>query len=115
MLGPKDPSGATRINVVDGSSWTGIYGANGAINIVDQSAASSYKGIYHPCGAFNIFNNTSGSLEGVYHKLLGVWNITTIADGNGSTFISVITGSLGGGVSNSGIPIGLLLSLTYSS
>lgn len=97
MLGPKDPSGATRINIVSGSTWTGIYGTNGAINVVDQTAASTYKGIYHPCGAFNIYNTTSSSLEGVYHKLLGVWNVSTTSSTNGATYVVIISGSFGSG------------------
>lgn len=38
--------------VVPGSSYTGLYAANGSYNIV-INASGSYQGLYHPCGAYN--------------------------------------------------------------
>ena len=46
-------SGALRINLVTGSSYVGLYAADGALNVVDVSGVSisTYGGLYHPSGA----------------------------------------------------------------
>lgn len=46
-------SGALRIKLVTGSSYVGLYAADGALNVVDVSgvAVSAYGGLYHPSGA----------------------------------------------------------------
>ena len=46
-------SGALRVNIVTGSSYVGIYAADGALNVVDVSGVSinTYGGLYHPSGA----------------------------------------------------------------
>lgn len=46
-------SGALRINLVTGSSYVGLYAADGALNVVDVGSASinTYGGLYHPSGA----------------------------------------------------------------
>ena len=46
-------SGALRVNIVSGSSYVGLYAADGALNVVDVSgiSTSTYGGLYHPSGA----------------------------------------------------------------
>lgn len=46
-------SGSLRVNIVTGSSYVGIYAADGAMNVVDVSGVSinTYGGLYHPSGA----------------------------------------------------------------
>ena len=46
-------SGSLRINLVTGSSYVGLYAADGAMNVIDVSGVSisTYGGLYHPSGA----------------------------------------------------------------
>ena len=46
-------SGALRIKLVSGSSYVGLYDADGSLNVVDVSGVSinTYGGLYHPSGA----------------------------------------------------------------
>lgn len=43
--------GSLRYTVVSGSSWTGLFAADGSYNIVLDSVGT---GIYHSCGAFRV-------------------------------------------------------------
>lgn len=46
--------GYLNITVVDGTSRTGYYTADGSVNIVNATGESGHVGVYHPCGAINI-------------------------------------------------------------
>ena len=43
------PEGYT---IVDGSTVTGLYAADGTTNVVDSAEEEGFLGIYHPCGAY---------------------------------------------------------------
>lgn len=49
--------GAINTTTVVGNTYTGMYAADGSINIVVDDA--SHVGIYHPCGAFRVNSGTS--------------------------------------------------------
>lgn len=51
-----------RYTAVSGSSWTGLYAADGSFNVVLDD--TSFKGLYHPCGAFRV--NTTNSFNNTY-------------------------------------------------
>lgn len=51
-------SGKINTTVVNGSSFTGLYAADGSINIVVDDASN--RGVYHPCGAVRV-NSATGS------------------------------------------------------
>lgn len=60
-----DATGATNIIVVPGTSHTGLYNACGALNVVPASG-TSHVGVYHACGALNVvFGSEVGKL---YHS-----------------------------------------------
>ena len=41
----------TRATIVSGTSFTGLYAADGSFNVVESNGIG-FKGIYHPCGAY---------------------------------------------------------------
>lgn len=50
--------GKINTTVVTGSSTTGLYAADGSINVVVDDAVN--QGVYHPCGAIRL-NSSNGS------------------------------------------------------
>lgn len=54
----------TRVTVVNGSTYTGVYAADGSINVVVLVAPAGWEGVYHDCGAFNVVMSSDQSL---YH------------------------------------------------
>lgn len=50
--------GKINTTTVNGATYTGLYAANGSINVVLDDAVN--KGIYHPCGAIRV-NTTPNS------------------------------------------------------
>lgn len=51
LVGVYAPDGSIYVNILeDEDTFTGIYGANGAINVVDGAG----RGVYSPCGALNV-------------------------------------------------------------
>lgn len=74
-MGIYDESGKIQVNVVDGTTRTGIYAADGSINIVVDDEDNT--GVTHPCGALRANSGTgtetydpSGAMY--YNFLLGV-------------------------------------------
>lgn len=61
--------GTINTTVVDGSTFTGLYAADGSINVVLDD--TTYKGVYHPCGAFRVNSGTGSSVydaSGAYYS-----------------------------------------------
>lgn len=51
FVGTLAEDGTIYVNILlDEDDFTGIYGANGAINVVEGAG----KGVYSPCGALNV-------------------------------------------------------------
>lgn len=48
--------GKIRTTTVAGSALTGLWAADGSINIVVDDAVN--KGVYHPCGAIRVNSGT---------------------------------------------------------
>ncbi len=106
--------GSMNVTVVDGLSYTGLHAADGSINVILASGLT-YVGAYHPCGAWWV---TVAPTPSTYPNPIrapdGSLNVSETPYTNGGQRVTVVSGSLtpGGGA---GIPMGLLLTLTYSS
>lgn len=102
-----------NVTVVNGSTYTGLYAADGSINVV-KANGSSYVGLYHPCGAWNVTPVTSGVRS--YNAPDGSMNVeVTPYPYTGATRVTVVSGSLSSGGGTLGTPMGLLLALTYAA
>lgn len=101
--------GSMRVTVVAGTSWTGVFAADGSINV---KLRTSEYGTYHPCGAILVSVSTSPS-DGWFAPW-GAWYVRETPYTNGGSKVTVVSGSLsGGGGPTQGTPMGLLLLLTY--
>jgi hypothetical protein len=106
--------GSMNVTVVDGLSYTGLHAADGSINVI-LAPGGTYVGAYHPCGAWYV---TVAPVEVTRPNPIrapdGSLNVSVSPYTNGGQRVTVVSGSLtpGGGA---GIPMGLLLTLTYSS
>lgn len=50
-VGTRAPDGSTYVTILtDEDEMTGVYAANGSINVVDGAG----RGVYSPCGALNV-------------------------------------------------------------
>lgn len=97
--------GHVSVTEVDGTTFTGLYAADGSLNVYDATSDTVPNGLYHPCGAMNITitdgttltgryaNNGSlyvvidSTQYGVYHSC-GAMNITGIVVSNAVSFLS---------------------------
>jgi hypothetical protein len=89
--GVYDPSGATRVTVVDGSALTGLYAADGSLNVV-VSNPSIYSGVYHACGALNVTVTTTQT--GRYAANGSLYVAET--NGLGALYVIAVSGDFGG-------------------
>ena len=64
------------VTVVNGTTLTGLYDADGSINIFDTTNESGVWGMYHPCGALNVFGVDGTSPVG-YYAANGAINVIT--------------------------------------
>lgn len=80
-----DANNQIILTEVDGSSYTGLYAADGSYNIVINNR-STYKGLYHPCGAYNAVVYSSGIKS--YYAPNGSVYITDNADETGYTILA---------------------------
>lgn len=96
--------GKVNVTQVNGSTWTGLYASDGSINVVVDDAA--HYGVFHPCGAYRLNSSISG---------------TSYYDTTGAIYANMLFGvgadpaDISGGASTAGIPMGLLLTLTYAA
>ena len=97
--------GHVSVTEVDGTTFTGLYAADGSLNVYDATSDTVPNGLYHPCGAMNISitdgttltgryaNNGSlyvvidSTQYGVYHSC-GAMNITGIVVSNAVSVLS---------------------------
>lgn len=97
--------GHVSVTEVDGTAFTGLYAADGSLNVYDATSDTVPNGLYHPCGAMNITitdgttltgryaNNGSlyvvidSTQYGVYHSC-GAMNITGIVVSNAVSFLA---------------------------
>jgi hypothetical protein len=89
--GVYDPSGATRVTVIDGSTLTGLYAADGSLNVV-VSTPSIYAGTFHACGALNVTLTTTYT---GYYAPNGSMYVAE-SSGLGALYVIAVSGSLGG-------------------
>jgi hypothetical protein len=69
-----DEYGAIRYTSVDGSSWTGLYAADGGVNVVLDD--TTYNGLYHPCGAWRV--NTGTNTNNQAYDASGAYYLSTL-------------------------------------
>lgn len=113
MSGLYAANGSFNITVVDGSTITGVYAADGSINVVVSGGNAGGKA-YHPCGAWYVTEASSGPVP--IRAPDGSLYVTTTSNLNQGQRVTVVSGALsGGGGPAAGIPMGLLLALTYAS
>lgn len=97
--------GHVSVTEVDGTTFTGLYAADGSLNVYDATSDTVPNGLYHPCGAMNITitdgttltgryaNNGSlyvvidSTQYGVYHSC-GAMNITGLVVSGAASFLS---------------------------
>lgn len=73
------PTGQILTTAVNGSSYTGLYAADGSYNIVINNSSSTV-GLHHPCGAYNAFVTTN-QYAGYYAPNGSVYVISNGAGG----------------------------------
>jgi hypothetical protein len=59
-------AGKLRFTFVTGSTFTGLYAADGSLNAVETTEDDTTKGLYHPCGAIRTVYASSS--KGTYAK-----------------------------------------------
>jgi hypothetical protein len=108
--------GSMNVTVVDGVSYTGLYAADGSINVI-KSTGLVYVGAYHPCGAWWVtLSPTPSTYPNPVRAPDGSLNVSESPYTNGGQRVTVVSGSLTPPpVGGAGVPMGLLLTLTYSS
>lgn len=89
------PDGSWRVTVVNGTSHVGLYAADGSLN-VKVSNGTTDRGIYHwASGAILVtVRNTAGA--SIYAPD-GSLYVSASPYKHGSRFVTVVSGSLGGG------------------
>lgn len=58
--------GHVSVTEVDGTTFTGLYAADGSLNVYDATSDTVPNGLYHPCGAMNITITDGTTLTGRY-------------------------------------------------
>ncbi len=69
----KNALGHILATTVDGTSLTGLWAADGTINVFDATS-SGIVGAYHPCGALNI-TIVDGTSFVKHYAANGSWNV----------------------------------------
>lgn len=107
-------NGTINVTVVSGASYTGIYAADGSFNVI-KAPGGTYVGLFHPCGAQYVTLST-GTLVPYYAPDGSMYvNDLSPINTNSGLPITVVSGTLHPGGGSIGVPMGLLLALTYSS
>lgn len=57
-------SGHLQVTVVDGTTLTGIFAADGSLNVFDATNETGFVGLQHPCGAINCVSSSGTTLTG---------------------------------------------------
>lgn len=112
MSGFYAADGSWRVSVVDGTTRTGRYAADNSLNIIASDGLSPH-GRTHRCGAMYVTVAPSG-----YHGINAPDGSLYVSESpytNKGQHVTVVSGSLSGGASTAGTPMGLLLLLTHAS
>ena len=96
-------SGALRVTIVDGSTRTGLFAADGSWNVV-VAPGSSYVGSYHRCGALYVTLTTSRT---GYYAPDGSMYVAE-SPNLGATYVVAVSGSFSSGTPFANPPYGLL-------
>ena len=103
-----------RVTVVDGTTRTGNQAPDGSTYVV-VSPGSSYVGATHPCGAWWVTVSNGTLLLPAKAPDGSLYVIESSTIWNSGQQVTVVSGSLSGGASTAGTPIGLLLALTHAA
>lgn len=104
--------GSLNVTVVDGSTFTGAQAPDGSLYVVKRT---SEIGRYHPCGALLVTPITSTNTQGALAPD-GSLFVSEAGYFQTSQKVTVVSGTFNpGGGGTLGSPMGLLLTLTYSS
>lgn len=89
-------NGSMNVTVVAGTSYTGLYAADGSTNVVETGGITPYAGAYAPCGALNVSLYTTGiSPIRAADGSLVVDKTGTMPPQNTGQPVTVVSGSLG--------------------
>lgn len=112
MSGIYASDGSMNVTVVDGTTYVGLYASNGgSVNVIKRT---SEIGRQHSSGALLVTPITSNG-NGIQTSD-GSLNVSESPYYNASQKVTVVSGSFSpGGPPVVGNPMGLLLTLTYSS
>jgi lysophospholipase L1-like esterase len=86
-------NGQLILTSVPGTSYTGLYAADGSFNAVLTTENTTWKGLHHPCGAYWGTVVSSPSSPVSYYAKDGSMNITQNSDSSYSTFFPQPTAS----------------------
>lgn len=73
-------NGQINLTVVAGTTYTGLYSADGCWNVVLTTENTTIKGRYAPCGAF--WATVTDSYSASYYAADGSMNIIANSDGS---------------------------------
>lgn len=62
-----DANGHINVTLVDGTTYVGLYAADGSWNVYDASGSSTPVGRYHASGALNVVQVDGSTVVGLYH------------------------------------------------
>lgn len=71
-------SGKLQLTIVDGTTLTGLYAADGSYNCVLTTESTTIKGLHHPCGGY--WGTVGTNLSAPYNAPDGSMNIVQNAD-----------------------------------
>lgn len=77
-------SGQIKLTIVNGTSLTGFYAADGSWNAVFTTENTTLKGFYHPCGA--MWANLVGTPPATFYAIDGSVNV--MSDGGGGYVVA---------------------------
>ena len=113
MAGRYATDGSWNVTVVDGSTLTGLVAADGSINVV-LAPGGSLVGLQHACGALNVTVASSNQI-GIMEPD-GSLRVSESPYYSNTQRVTAVSGDLTpGGGGTEGVPMGLLLALTYSA
>lgn len=88
-------SGTFEVTVVDGSTYTGLYAADGSLNVIKYNG--TYKGMYHPCGALLVTPVDGSAFVGFYAPDGSMNVIESTSRACGALPVTVVSGSFSSG------------------
>ena len=89
-------NGTIRVSVVDRSTRTGLFAADGSVYVV-EAPGGTFVGSSHPCGALYVTAVAAGTFVGAYASDGSLNVIEASSSPEGAMPVTVVSGSFGGG------------------